>query len=342
MNAPAAIAPLISAAHREAAGRAKLLRSLVRPLHEMILMADIGDRQRAICQRIVDESFARGRQFVRVMTLDELVALWRGGDSMISDAFNGCQKKDSCRVPGLVELGMVSRRRLPDGNGKSGGWLVELQPDWSRWRCRWDYTVAERALRVLAADARALEYERQCVAGEIEDRFILAALLRWNDVENALTLAGADAPRIAPRAAGRTRFVRPSEIPKRKTLGNGAGFGISEVARAASSSGTKSSKSALTLSVEQLKDLIRSGRENDFVQAMQAMIPTHERGDGGKWRAKWRRAELNPFVVAMFEGIIEKIAEGNLRRPVALEAHFYWKDFGGHAAEEKLRNLLIT
>ena len=303
------------------------------------------------------------------------------------------RSSDGGWIAGLCELNIVSKKEFA-----GGGVVLAVNPDWSRWGCKWIYSAEEKRSWLTEISAQTREVLRQLESEEIEERFSLATLLPAMDVENALKLAvgwqgamvapgrdvvapvrvpiaagrpvgatgdarkvvdagtagvvraphvgnvASDAPLVPPKRFERSCAAPHSEIPNANGEDKRGAFGNRERprARAASSSGTKSSVSALTLSVEQLKDLIRSGRETDFVKAMQAMIPTHENGDGGKWRSKWRSPQLRHFVAAMFEAIIERIADGTLRRTVALEAHWYWQDYGGANAEENSRNLLIN
>ncbi len=79
----------------------------------------------------------------------------------------------------------------------------------------------------------------------------------------------------------------------------------------------------------------------DFVKAMQSLIPTHEMGDGRKWRWKWRQVRLREFVVGVFEMLVEDLARGVQHKTPGAKAEFYWSDFGGAAAEKNLRNLLV-
>jgi hypothetical protein len=287
--------------------------------------------QRAVMELILEDSLQRGFWSVCYGKLEDLVFDLPGEPPRVNLSANDLSP---------VFKHQLAAMHLIRAEWSAGaGWYVLVLPS-SGWDVQWHRPASRRALRWMHLDGL-----RRAAAP------FLPSFAPDADLYDALARAvpGASANPDAPDAVQNERrgagAVRRSDFRNADSPAKARcvpAFGTPSRARAALSSGTKSSISALTLSVEQLKDLIRSGRENDFVQAMQAMIPTHENGDGGKWRAKWRRAELNPFVVAMFEGIVEKIAEGTLHRAVALEAHFYWQDFGGAAAEKKLRNLLIT
>ena len=350
-------------------------RRLVAPVHAALRASGINHRPFKLAALIVEASLARGRQFVYVLNARQLGELYGFSDSDIADILNGYSKAG--HVMGLIEAKIL--RRI-DAKEQAKGWLLVVNPDWSRWEVPMMHSPAAKGKWLGVVDAQARELERQMVSDEIEWQFPdLAALLSAQDVENALRLAadhsyvvassaapGADAPigqqtnrpgvaRPSCRVAAQAKDaptgaphrptpapgVATSEIPNAKTPEKPRHFGNSEPSRARTlSPGIRSSISALTLSVERLKELIRSGREVDFVTAMQAIIPTHENGDGGKWRAKWRQKQLRAHVVRTFEALIERIAEGTMRRAAGLEAHWHWRDYGGAAAEEKVRRLL--
>lgn len=167
------------------------LRALVPALHLMIASAEVRPSQRFFLAELVDGSFARGRSAVRVLTLCQVMHLRGMGDAQVSQLLNGYADGDSLRVRGLIELGMVRRRQLPDARGKAGGWLVELVVDWSQWRCGFKYTQPARLNHLALLDALWAEHESQAVAGEIVDRFCLPAMLAATEIENALRLAAA-------------------------------------------------------------------------------------------------------------------------------------------------------
>lgn len=167
------------------------LRALVPALHLMIASAEVRPSQRFFLAELVDGSFARGRSALRVLTLSQVMHLRGMGDAQVSQLLNGYADGDSLRVRGLIELGMVRRRQLPDARGKAGGWLVELVADWSQWRCGFKYTQTARLNHLALLDALWAEHEAQAVAGEIVERFCLPAMLAATEIENALRLAAA-------------------------------------------------------------------------------------------------------------------------------------------------------
>lgn len=167
------------------------LRALVPALHLMIASAEVRPSQRFFLAELVDGSFARGRSALRVLTLCQVMHLRGMGDAQVSQLLNGYAGEDSLRVRGLIELGMVRRRQLPDARGKAGGWLVELVADWSQWRCGFKYTHPARLNHLALLDALWAEHEAQSVAGEIVERFCLPAMLAATEIKNALRLATA-------------------------------------------------------------------------------------------------------------------------------------------------------
>lgn len=318
--------------------------------------------QKLGCELLAEDTLLRGFYSVWYRRLEDLVLDAPGEPPRANLASNDLtplfQQLEALRI-------IRAEWSQPDG------WYVLVLPLCANWNVSWRCPASRRAQRWMHLDGL-----RRAAAP------FLPAFAPDADLYDALARAGldassvADAPMVETAREGKSLASRQpfsssqkvdapvvlraeergaeawrkqghSESRNANLQGNGrvipkVGMRTDSYAGAALSSGTISSKSALTLSVQELKDLIRSGSEDDFVKAMQAMIPTHERGDGGKWRAKWRRIKLKPFVVRMFEGIIEKIAEGTLQRAGALEAHFYWQDFGGARAEKDLEDSYLT
>jgi hypothetical protein len=358
---------------------ARSLRALVAPTHAALDRACLNARPRALARFLVELTLAQGRDRCRLLNALQLGRLHGFSESDISEVcFNGYTKR-GVFTKSLVAMGIIARMDLP----LDRGWVVVLNPNYSRWDVVWMHSVAERRALVRSVAAQTSELERQLAAGDIEWQFpSLAAVLPEADVSEALRLAAVDAggaschlaagdalvanapgraggssgrvcgvePKDAPVVCSarleRSGAVRTSEFPKSKSQRIRGGFGNSEVkhivtrARASSSQSSQRLKasSSLTLSVEQLKNLIRSGDENDFVCAVQSLIPLHENGDGGKWRRRWRVATLKPFVLRAFEGVIEALSAGELSRwQPGARAEIFWRDFGGVQAENLLR-----
>lgn len=146
---------------------------------------EVTGAQLALLHKIIDGSFGLGRPFLRVRQLREAGGPLGLSDGAVSELLNGWTKRDSLKVRGLRELKMVSREEMPDAPGQAGGWLVWLNPCWWEWDCRGGYAPEELAAWRADVDGLAREYERQSVAGEIEERFCLARMLPWLAVENA-------------------------------------------------------------------------------------------------------------------------------------------------------------
>ncbi len=270
-------------------------------------------------------------------------------------------------VPGLVEFGIVvmdERGPLERGLRCTILTVMAEASQWSVPLYAWRYSAEEKVqwLANVAACRRAFTPQLEGLVEEadlLDARAAVAAeaaasgnLPPGNDddareVQTPTTagacraaVSGVDARGVRPERTrgvplpGRSDSQNAELQAKARTVPT---VGTPTRARALSPK-TVSSKSALTLSVDELKSLIRSGRELDFVSAMQAIIPTHENGDGGKWRVRWRRDDLKPFVVSVFEMIIEDMTRGKYHATPGAKAEFYWRDFGGSAHQKKLED----
>jgi hypothetical protein len=143
-------------------------------------------------------------------------------DADMSQLLNGYEK-DGRWVAGLVELNVVWVVS-PVGRGVL---VVGLSPDCSTWRCKPMHTRAAREEWLAEVDAQTAEYDRQSLAGEIEERFCLATMLPWNALDVVLSR---DAHQDDAGDAGMgMNDVRPSRSGRKDALKGERTMGMNDV-----------------------------------------------------------------------------------------------------------------